>query len=168
MHPRVSVGPSPIAGRGLIAQTALALGTVVIRLGGTVVSTEQLHALFDTAAALNTYIDTFAIGDDTHLVLPDHTDIHYGNHSCDPTLWPVGTFELATRRALATGDEITIDYGLISDDPDFSMTCACRTATCRRVITGVDWQRADLQQRYANHWPAGLQRRIDHLMRGNS
>jgi hypothetical protein len=27
-----------------------------------------------------------------HLVLPPDTLIHYGNHSCDPTMWHVGPY----------------------------------------------------------------------------
>jgi hypothetical protein len=85
----------------------------------------------------------------------------HGNHSCDPTMWPIGAYELATRRSLGVDEELTIDYGLISDDASFRMECRCSSATCRQVITGEDWRRAELRDRYAGHWPPGLQRRID-------
>ena len=161
IHPALHVGGSTIAGQGLLTSEPLEEGTVVVRLGGQIVTTDELRILFAAAAASDEYIDTVAVGDDLHLVLPRQTAAHYGNHSCDPTMWPVSAFELATRRSIVTGEELTIDYGLISDDIEFRMVCACRSAGCRGVITGADWRHADLRARYQGHWPLGLQRRID-------
>ena len=115
---------------------------------------------FESASASHDYVDTFAIGDDMHLVLPTQTTAHYGNHSCEPTMWPVSVFELATCRPVVAGEELTIDYGLISDDAGFRMECACQSVRCRGIVTGVDWRRVDLQAQYEGHWLPGLQRRI--------
>lgn len=123
-------------------------------------TTAELRRLIGEASSSNEYVDTFAVGDDLHLVLPPHSIAHHGNHSCDPTMWPVSASELATRRVIEPGEELTIDYGLISDDEEFRMNCACRTAQCRGIVTGTDWKRADLQHRFEGHWPPGLQRRI--------
>lgn len=161
IHPEVRVGESTIAGKGLFTSAPLDAGTVVVRLGGRLVTTDQLHILFDAAETAGEYVDTFAVGGDVHLVLPPQTTAHYGNHSCDPTMWPVSAFELATCRSIEPGEELTIDYGLISDDIEFRMACTCRSARCRGVITGADWRRLDLWARYEGHWPPGLQRRID-------
>ena len=73
----------------------------------------------------------------------------------------VSAFELATCRSIEIGEELTIDYGLISDDIELRMACACGSAGCRGSITGADWRRADLRARYEGHWLLGLQRRID-------
>ena len=162
-HPAVHVGYSTIAGKGLLTSAPLETGTVVVRLGGRRVTTAELHALFDSAsaAASNDYVDTFAVSHDTHLVLPTQTAAHYANHSCDPTMWLVSPFELATCRRVVAGEELTVDYGLISDDDEFRMECGCRSSRCRDVITGADWRRVDLQTRYEGHWPLGLRRRIE-------
>jgi len=158
-HPCLEVRPSPIAGHGLFATTAIDADVVVIRLGGHLVSTTDLHQLFADTSPDN-YVDTFAVGDDLHIVLPAGTVAHYANHHCDPTMWPVATYELATRRVVNAHEELTMDYGLISDDPTFRMKCSCRAATCRGLITGEDWQIPELHERYAGHWPPGLQRRV--------
>ncbi len=113
----------------------------MVRFGGRLVSLGELHALFDVAAADGAYVDTIAIDHDVHLVLPAGTAAHFANHSCDPTLWRSGTYELATRRAVAAGDELTVDYATLSDDPDFTMTCTCGAATCRGEITAADTPR---------------------------
>ena len=159
VHPSLEVGPSPIAGDGLLATVPLPAGLVVIRLGGRLVDTASLHELFERVGP-GEYVDTFAVGEDLHLVLPPSSTAHYGNHSCEPTMWPVGAYELATCRPVAAGDELTVDYGVISDDATFRMDCRCGAAGCRNVVTGADWRRPDLQHRYAGHWPPGLQRRI--------
>jgi uncharacterized protein len=158
-HASVQVQRSPIAGDGLFATTRIDADQVVIRLGGRLVSTAELHRLFADAGDDDS-IDTFAVGDDTHIVLPRATTAHYGNHSCEPNIWPISSYELATMRAVGPGDELTIDYGLISDDTAFRMECTCSTASCRSVITGEDWRQPELQHRYAGHWPPGLQLKI--------
>jgi hypothetical protein len=43
LHPQVEVRPSPIAGRGLFARTAIPAGTAVSRLRGRLVSTGDLR-----------------------------------------------------------------------------------------------------------------------------
>jgi uncharacterized protein len=137
VHPGVSVGASSIAGRGLIAVAPLSAGDVVVRFGGRLVSLQELHALFEVAAARGLYVDTIAVDRDVHLVLPAGTAAHFANHSCDPTLWRIGTYELATRRAIAPGDELTVDYASLSDDPAFAMTCTCGSANCRGDVTAA-------------------------------
>jgi uncharacterized protein len=138
LHPGVSVGDSSIAGRGLIAVAPLPAGEVVVRFGGRLVSLRELQTLFDIAAADGAYVDTIAIDHDVHLVLPAGTVAHFANHSCDPTLWRSGPYELATRRAVAPGDELTVDYATLSDDPGFTMTCTCGADACRGEITAAD------------------------------
>ena len=68
-------------------------------------------------------------------MLPPDTAVHYGNHSCDPTMWHVDQFAIATRHQVAAGDELTVDYATQSGLAGWSMTCACGTALCRGVVT---------------------------------
>ena len=159
MHESVIDSDSAIAGRGLFANQALAPGQVVLRLGGRLVSTAELARLLDES---DRYVDTLTILEDVHLVLPSATTLHYGNHSCDPNLWHVGPYEIATRRWIEAGEELTIDYGPQSGAPGYSMACACRATQCRAVVTSEDWRRSDLQARYAGHWVPVLEERIRH------
>ena len=161
VHPAVEVRASPIAGHGLFATERILAGTVLIRFGGRLVTTVELHRLFASAALTDDYVDTIAVGLDEHLVLPTGTIAHFGNHSCEPTTWLAGPLELVARRDLEPGDEVTSDYGVTSDDESFRMDCACGAPTCRRTVTGTDWMRADLQVLHEGRWPPGLQRRIE-------
>ncbi|HWF17152.1 MAG TPA: SET domain-containing protein-lysine N-methyltransferase [Acidimicrobiales bacterium] len=157
VHKDVIVDASPIAGQGLFAHAALDTGTVVIRLGGRVVTTSELEQLLRDSER---YVDTITVFIDTHLVLAPVTSVHYGNHSCDPSLWHVGPYEIATRRPLKAGEELTIDYATHSGAPGFSMDCSCGTSECRGVVTSEDWRHPELQTRYAGHWVPALAARI--------
>lgn len=163
VHDSVAVGRSAIGGEGLIASDELAAGTVVIRLAGRLVSSAELDELIAAADADPgaPYVDTFTVYEDVHLVLPPATIAHFGNHSCDPNLWPVGPYEIGTRRPIDAGEELTLDYGTISGAAGFSMACRCGSSVCRGEITSDDWRRRDLQDRYGPHWVPALRDRVE-------
>ncbi|MCU1359158.1 MAG: nuclear protein [Ilumatobacteraceae bacterium] len=159
---RVVVHASSIEGSGLFATADIRAGTTVLRLGGRLVTSAELDDLF--AAAEHdpdpVYIDTFTIYEDAHVVLPPGTTAHFGNHSCDPSLWHSGPYEFVTRRDVSAGDELTLDYGTISGADGFMMECACGARMCRGRITSDHWRLPQLQQRYDGHWAPALQQRI--------
>jgi hypothetical protein len=157
VHDAIVVGDSAIAGQGLFAATALDEGTVALRVGGRLVGTEELRRLIETSEH---YVDTLTVFEDVHLVLPTGTTVHYGNHSCDPNLWHVGPYDIATRRPVRAGEELTVDYATQTGAPGFTMPCRCGAADCRGEVTSEDWRRADLRARYAGHWVPALAGRI--------
>ena len=79
-----------------------------------------------------------------------------GNHSCDPNLWWIDAYSQAALRDIGAEEELTNDYATSTGIADFRMDCACGTDLCRGVVTGIDWRRADLQERYGEHWTPGL------------
>lgn len=151
-----------IEGRGLVAVKPIPAGTIVAGFGGRLVTDAELSGLIASASQ---YIDTVSVYSDTNLVLPPGTDNHAGNHSCDPNTWWVDPFSAATRRDVSVGEELTIDYGTITDDPGFTMACSCGSSECRQVVTGSDWRRPELLARYATHWVPILRDRIAQLTR---
>lgn len=162
LHPDLEVRDSPIQGRGLFARAPIPAGTVVSRVGGRLVTWPQLQDLFAAAAEdpAHPYVDTITVTDDLHLVLPPRRPNGYGNHSCDPNLWWTNAYTLAARRDVDLDEEATNDYGTSSGTADFQMPCACRSSLCRGVITGGDWRRSELQERYQEHWIPVLAHRI--------
>jgi hypothetical protein len=178
LHPGLDVHASAIEGRGLFARVPIPAGTVVSRLGGRLVSPAELDRLIADPAL--GYIDTIMVSETEHLVLPRRRgcavsgawsfggrgepaplrDTGYGNHSCDPNLWWVGPYELAARRDIAAGDEVTNDYATSTGDPRFTMECACGADLCRGTVTGDDWRRPELRERYGDHWIPALLARI--------
>ena len=162
LRPELVVRPSHVAGLGLFTSIDLAPGTVVWRLGGRVVSRSEFEALVRAARSDPDapYVDAVTLDSSHDLVLPPGTLIHYGNHSCDPNAWWVDAVTVATRRRIRSGTEVTTDYAMSTDHPDFRMECSCRTPLCRGVITGNDWQLPSLQREYAGHWIPWIEQRI--------
>ena len=116
---------SAIEGEGLFTTADLPAGTVVARLRGRLVDDVELAELFAAADEVGGYVDTIMIDDDVNLVLAPDQLIHYGNHSCDPTLWHLDATTLATRRDVTAGEELTIDYATQTIHPDFELACRC-------------------------------------------
>jgi uncharacterized protein len=165
VHSGVARDRSSIDGDGMFTRQDLDVGVVVVRLGGRLMPSTELDRLLAGAAAEpdGGYVDTITVYDGGHLVLPPGTAAHWCNHSCDPNLWHVGPYDIAARRPIRAGEELTIDYGTHSCAAGFRMRCRCRRPGCRGEITSNDWQHPDLQARYRGHWTPALQARIDQL-----
>jgi len=157
----LTVGTSAIAGEGLFAGQDIAADDIVLRLGGRLVSTEELESLMREATAAGQYVDTITVFEDAHLAMPPGTIVHFANHRCDPSLWHDGAYDVRARRDIAAGEELTIDYGTNSGAPGFTMTCECGAPNCRGRVTSEDWRLADLPRRYGRHWVPALADRIE-------
>ncbi len=81
------------------------------------------------------------------------------NHSCEPNVYIVGQIVFRAMRDIAPNEELTFDYAT-ADDDDWEMDCACKASSCRGHVTGKDWQKSDLQQRYAGCFSDYLERKI--------
>ena len=165
VHPYVDVRDSNIDGQGLFATEEIAAGVILLRLSGHLVTTDELTQLLEQANAgpSRDYVDTLTVYEDAHLVLPPGSVIHFGNHSCDPNMWHVGPYAVATRRAVQADEELTVDYGTQSGGAGFSMTCRCDAGLCRGIASSNDWRLPALQDRYRNHWVPALEARITAL-----
>ena len=71
------------------------------------------------------------------------------NHSCDPNAWLDG-LNLTARRAIAAGEQITMDYGTFCNESLEAFVCNCGSAECRGTIRGTDY-RSDHIARYGRH-----------------
>ncbi len=158
LHPAAVVGPSPIDGQGLFAARAITKGEVVLVLGGGTLTDAEVQATIDRGERY----DGIALGSDLNLRIEprDWPGIH-GNHSCDPNLWMLGAVPLVARRDVERGGELTVDYALFTRSPAWHMECRCGAPSCRGVISGVDWRRQDLQDRYRGHFAPAVQALIE-------
>ena len=84
----------------------------------------------------------------------------FTNHSCDPNIGVQGQIVFVAMREIEAGEELTHDWAT-TDDDTYEMTCNCGTAHCRGTITGQDWRRRDIQERYRGYMSWYLQRKID-------
>jgi hypothetical protein len=160
--PRVEVRPSSIQGMGMFARQPISAGEIVVRLGGTVMTEKEFQAYISTVSRYN----AVQIGEELHLVdVP--TAAGGMNHSCDANLWMRDEVTVVARRDIAAGEELTQDYALYTISPTWTLQpCLCGTPACRQVITGNDWQRPDVQERYRDHFSPFLNERIRRLHEG--
>jgi hypothetical protein len=156
LHPDAEARDTEAKGIGVFATAPIGAGTTVAAFGGCAVDADELHDLGDD-------VTEHAIQIDDNLFLasiPPFDPADHVNHSCDPTCGLVGAVLLVTRRDVAAGDELCFDYAM-SDSADYDeFDCSCGTALCRGVVRGTDWQRPELQARYAGWFSSYLERRI--------
>jgi SET domain-containing protein len=110
-------------GRGVFATEPIAAGQRIGRIDGRVVR------------AVDVKVDHFDL-EHRGLVLIPHAPFRYLNHSCAPNA-AVALQERVGRRpllliealrAIAPGEEVTIDYGFAAED---AFPCLCGAAQCR-------------------------------------
>ena len=82
------------------------------------------------------------------------------NHSCDPNLGIQGQIVFVALRDIEKDEELTFDYAM-TDDENYEMECNCGSRQCRGTITGKDWMRKDLQNKYDGYFSWFTQRKID-------
>ena len=90
---------------------------------------------------------------------------HLVNHSCEPNTGFAGQISTVALRDIAVGEEICFDYAMCDGSPYDEFRCLCGSANCRQTISGNDWQRPELWERYAGYFSPYIQRRIDNLKR---
>ncbi|PYL66534.1 MAG: SET domain-containing protein-lysine N-methyltransferase [Verrucomicrobia bacterium] len=77
----------------------------------------------------------------------------------DPNLGVRGEITFVAMREIRAGEELTHDWAT-TDDDDYSLECKCGAPNCRKIVTGKEWQRPELQRRYAGYFSAYLARKI--------
>ncbi|HLT47218.1 MAG TPA: SET domain-containing protein-lysine N-methyltransferase [Rubricoccaceae bacterium] len=71
------------------------------------------------------------------------------NHHCDPSAWLSG-LDVTARRAIAPGEEITLDYATYVHESAPPFVCTCGAEACRGVVSGADVL-APFVARYEGH-----------------
>jgi hypothetical protein len=158
LSPKTLVKPSPIHGRGLFAGEAIAKGELVCIKGGHVFDRETLAQVEgDLGPAEIQIADGHFIG--PLLAEEREGSMIFSNHSCEPNLGVQGQIVFVAMRDIAEGEELTHDWAM-TDDGTYQMNCNCGARICRKVITGQDWRRPELQRRYGDYMSWYLLRKI--------
>jgi SET domain-containing protein len=157
--PKTEVCESKIHGRGLFATSDIAKDEIVAVKGGHIIDRERLRR--EVTPRLGPV--EIQIDDDLFIapVIDEERELSmlYSNHSCDPNLGLRGEITFVAMRDIPPGEELTHDWAM-TDEDDYSVECKCGTVNCRKTLTGKDWQRAELQKRYAGYFSAYLARKI--------
>jgi uncharacterized protein len=159
LSPKTEVRQSKIHGRGLFATADIAKDEIVAVKGGHIVDRKILRE------KITPQLGPVEIQIDDDLFIAPVTDeerelsMLYSNHSCNANLGVRGEITFVAMRDIRAGEELTHDWAM-TDDDDYSVECKCSAANCRKILTGKDWQRQDLQKRYAGYFSAYLADKI--------
>ena len=157
--PKTEVKESPIQGKGLFATEAIGTGEIVAVKGGYILTTEQWYELEPELGPAE-----IQIAEDLFIapVEQEQRDdsMLYTNHSCDPNIAIQGQIVFVAMRDINPGEELTHDWAT-TDDEDYEMTCNCGSSNCRGTITGKDWMKQELQEKYRGWFCWHLQRKIN-------
>jgi uncharacterized protein len=147
ISPKAEVKKSSIEGRGLFATLRISKGEIVCIKGGHIFNRETLQ---DVSKALGPA--EIQIGEDLFIGPLDEQEregsMIFSNHSCEPNIGVQGQIVFVALRNIEAGEELTHDWAT-TDDDTYEMECKCGAPSCRKVITGKDWRRRDLQEKYA-------------------
>jgi hypothetical protein len=158
--PKLGVQSHPgKGGHSVFAREPIAAGELLVVWGGRAVTGAELATLTERERRHSLQVE-----ENLYLAPvgpPEPGD--YVCHSCDPNAGLSGQIALLALRDIAPGEEVCYDYAM-SDGSDYDeFDCACGSSLCRGRITGDDWQRPELQARYAGYFSPYLQRRIERL-----
>lgn len=149
ISPKAVVKESPIHGRGLFAAEAIAKGEIVCVKGGYVIDREALRSMPGWFRAAE-----IQIADDLFIAPVKEEEregsMIFSNHSCDPNIGVRGQIVFVAMRDISRGEELTHDWAMTDNDQN-QHECNCGAMNCRKVISGQDWRRADLQERYKGY-----------------
>lgn len=161
ISPKAIVKDSPIHGKGLFAIEPIGKGEIVCVKGGYIFHGETLLGMPDWYQAAEVPIaDSLFIG-------PLHEgeregSMIFSNHSCEPNIGVQGQIIFVAMHDIEAGEELTHDWAT-TDDEDYEMVCSCGAVTCRKIITGRDWQRKELQEKYRGYMSWYLEEKIKHI-----
>lgn len=156
LTPLAEMRPANGAGYGSFAVSPIPAGTIVATFGGTLMGRRD----FDLQDA-ERRSRSIQIEDDSFLLGPVSREPGDAvNHSCEPNCGMGGAAQVVAMRDIAAGEALSFDYAMADGSDYDEFTCACGTKSCRGLVSGSDWQRPDLQQRYAGYFSPYLVRRI--------
>ena len=159
LSPKTVVNASSIHGRGLFARAFIAKGEIVAIKGGYIFDATTLSEVQQRLGPAEIFVtEDLFIGP---VAEPEREgSMIFSNHSCDPNIGIQGQIVFVAMRDIHAGEELTHDWAT-TDDDIYEEQCHCGALNCRKVITGQDWRREDLQEKYRGYIAWYLQRRID-------
>lgn len=145
---------SGIHGRGLFAVEDIKKGETVAVKGGHILTKKQL------ASASTTLHAELQITNDLFIAPIDEDEYDKSmmclNHSCDPNVGMRGDIVFIALRDIKAGQELTLDYAMM-DNGSGTFSCICGSPKCRKEITGSDWKKKDLQEKYRGYFSAYIE-----------
>jgi len=146
---KAAVRESRIHGRGLFAIEPIAKGEIVCIKGGHIFNRDTLQQVQQSLGPAEIQIaEDLFIGPLSEQ--EREGSMIFSNHACEPNIGVRGQIVFVALRDIEAGEELTHDWAT-TDDDTYELECKCGAPTCRKIITGQDWRRKDLQEKYGGH-----------------
>jgi len=160
MSPKIESHSHPTKGVcGIFCREPIAKDELIVLWGGWLLSSSKLDPSMP-----NFTQEVLQIEEDLYIVTPvDESDCF--NHSCEPNAGMTGQIGLVAMRAIEPGEEICMDYAMCDGSRYDEFDCVCGSPNCRGRITGDDWMRPELWEKYDGYFSPYLQRRIAKMKR---
>lgn len=159
ISPKAVVRESRIQGRGLFAFEAFARDEIVAVKGGHIFDRSTLRKVEPALGPAE-----IQIGEDLFIgpLVADEREgsMIFSNHSCEPNIGVRGQIVFVAMRDIEAGEELTHDWAT-TDDDNYQMECRCGAPSCRKIVTGQDWRRKDLQEKYGRYMSWYLLEKIE-------
>lgn len=131
-------------------------GELLAVWGGRVVTGEGLAQLSDLLQSLSLQIEG-----DLYFVPIQPEPADRVNHSCNPNAGLRGQITLVAMRDIKPDEEVCFDYAMTDASDYDEFKCRCGDPACRGKVTGNDWKRPELWERYAGHFSPYIQSLIE-------
>jgi uncharacterized protein len=160
LSPKLEARPFPEKGGwGVYARELVRKGELLVLWGGRIIDESELDPTMPNFSQR-----VLQIEEGYFLLAPEPLEpSDRFNHSCNPNAGFSGQVGLVAMHDIAPGEEVCFDYAMCDGTPYDEFICSCGSQNCRGNITGEDWKRPDLRERYAGYYMPYLQRRIDLL-----
>ena len=154
LSPKTIVKKSLIHGLGLFASKPIRKGEIVAIKGGYIYG-PKIH---DKIEAKFGPVD-IQIADDFFIGPTKKSEVRsamiFSNHSCNPKIGVKGQITFVAMRNIKAKEELTHDWAM-TDSEEYRMRCNCGAPNCRKIITGNDWKKKDLQTKYHGYFSSYL------------
>lgn len=130
-------------GAGLFAVDPIATGEIIVQWTGIEMERSEFEQT-DGPCRVN----AVQIGPGKFLVPETLAPGDYVNHSCAPNGGLRGDRTLVAMRDIAAGEQVCYDYAMSDTEPYDEFECGCGAPMCRGQVSGDDWKRPELQERY--------------------
>ena len=156
LTPKAQMRVTPGKGSGSFVVSKISKGEMVASFGGNVINQSELakYSADRVSRSLQLNKDTYLLSGGT----PEDGDMI--NHSCEPNCGIAGTSSVQALRDIEVDEELTFDYAMSDSSQYDEFNCACEKEGCREKVTGMDWQKRDLQTSYKNYFSSYIEKLI--------
>jgi hypothetical protein len=144
----VHISDSNIEGKGLFASDRIPANSLVFVATG-----ELINRPFGTYwASVNQR--ALCIGNNNWIRPSKNDFLWYLNHSCNPNVGISGSVHMISLKDIRKDEEITLDYSITEEDPNWRLNCHCKSEHCRGLIKSIQFLDSETIRKYLPYIPS--------------